>query len=116
MSFFNLLLTALFILFMLVVGIANAGCKVPFYFLWWHWEEIPLILLLIEAMSAGMLFTIILAGIHEIYLRKTIRKLKRENDQIKSEIRALKNLPLLEAEEETREEEEEENKENKLCQ
>ena len=62
--------------------------------------EVPLVLLLFEAFVLGAVVWFIVSVFHEIGLRRTIRKLKRENTDLNQEIAGLHSISLSEIEHE----------------
>ncbi len=55
---------------------------------------IPLALALFAAMVAGFLVTALLAFAHQFRLRNRLRRLRKINERLESEIAGLRNLPL----------------------
>lgn len=92
------LLSGIILIFGIVVGTQNGNTMVDFHLLKWHFEEIPLILLVIESIAIGFFITIILAGVNTIKLKLQTREIMKENKNLQREIRALKNLPFEEGE------------------
>ena len=111
------LLAGIILIFGIVVGTQNGNTTVDFHLLKWHFENIPLILLVIESIAIGFFITIILAGVNTIKLKIQTREIIIENKNLQKEIKALKNLPFEEGEGESipdlaeEQEEEEENEE-----
>ena len=109
------LLAGIILIFGIVVGTQNGNTMVDFHLLKWHFEEIPLILLVIESIAIGFFITIILAGVNTIKLKLQTREILKENKNLQKEMKALKNLPFEEGEGESipdlaeEQEEEEEN-------
>jgi len=64
--------------------------------------EVPLVLLLFEAFVLGAVVWFVISIFHEVGLRRTIRKLKRENADLNQEIAGLHSISLQEIEGETR--------------
>jgi len=60
--------------------------------------EVPLVLLLFEAFVLGAVVWFIVSILHEISLRRQIRKLKRENSDLNQEIAGLHSISLQEIE------------------
>ncbi len=60
--------------------------------------EVPLVLLLFEAFVMGAVVWFIVSIFHEVGLRRTIRKLKRENADLGQEIAGLHSISLQEIE------------------
>ena len=106
------LISGIILIFGIIVGTQNGNTLVTFYLLKWKFENIPLTLLVIEAILIGSLITIILSGVNTIKMKLQMREVQKENKNLQREIKALKNLPFEEEEEETLEEEEEEDEEN----
>jgi uncharacterized integral membrane protein len=62
--------------------------------------EVPLTLLLFEAFVIGAVVWFIVSIFHEVTLRTTIRKLKRENADLNQEIGGLRTISLEDIDEE----------------
>ncbi len=60
--------------------------------------EVPLVLLLFEALVLGAVVWFVVSIFHEIGLRRQIRKLKRENSDLNQEIAGLHSISLQEIE------------------
>ena len=60
--------------------------------------EVPLVLLLFEALVLGAVVWFVVSIFHEIALRRQIRKLKRENSDLNQEIAGLHSISLQEIE------------------
>lgn len=56
--------------------------------------EVPLVLLLFEAFVIGAVVWFVVSIFHEVTLRTTIRKLKRENTDLNQEIGGLRSISL----------------------
>jgi uncharacterized integral membrane protein len=63
--------------------------------------DVPLVLLLFEAFVLGAIVWFVVSVFHEVTLRGTIRRLKRENRDLNQEIAGLRNISLDEIEGET---------------
>ena len=58
--------------------------------------EVPLVLLLFEAFVFGAVVWFVVSVIHEVNLRRMIRRLKRENTELSREIAGLQSISLQE--------------------
>jgi uncharacterized integral membrane protein len=113
------LISGVLLIFGIVIGIQNGNTVVDFHLLKWHFENVHLILLVIESIAVGFFITIILAGVNTIKMKLQTREIIKENQNLQKEIKALKNLPFEEGEgdgipdlaEEVEEEEESEEEE-----
>jgi len=92
------LLSGVLLIFGIIIGTQNGNTMVDFHLLKWHFEDIPLTLLVIESVLVGFFITIILAGVNTIKLKLQTRKIIIENKNLQKEIKALKNLPFEEGE------------------
>jgi uncharacterized integral membrane protein len=63
--------------------------------------EVPLVLLLFEAFVFGAVVWFIVSLIHEVGLRRIIRRLKRENTELSREIAGMQRISLQDIEAET---------------
>jgi len=101
MTFLYLIIICIFVLFALLFGLQNASEYVDqVNFLYWQATNIPLIIVLFQALAVGVLFALILAAIFEIKLRKRIRRQKKQINELSEELSALRSLPLQESERE----------------
>lgn len=92
------------LIFGIIIGSQNGNTLVNFYLLKWHFEDIPLTLLVIESILIGFILTIIISGVNTIKMKLQMREITKENINLQKEIKALKNLPFEEEEEEKPEE------------
>lgn len=92
------LLSGVLLIFGIIVGTQNGNTLVDFHLLKWHFEDIPLTLLVIESVLIGFFITIILAGVNTIKMKLQTREIVIENKNLQREIKALKNLPFEEGE------------------
>ena len=111
MTFFVSLISGIIIILGIIIGTQNGNTLVTFHLLKWKFEDISLTLLLIESLLFGIVIAVIVAGINQIKLRLQMRVLKTKNRSLEKEIKAIKNMPFEEVEEEeeyVKEEKEEE--------
>lgn len=124
MGFIMIIISGILLILGITIGIQNGNTIVDFNLLKWHYSNVPLTLLLIEAIAVGIVITVIVAGINEIRLRGRLWNLQKENKKLLDELKALKNIPFVEEGEEvkeageseevkTEEEKKEEDEENK---
>lgn len=92
------------LIFGIIIGSQNGNTLVNFYLLKWHFEDLPLTLLVIESILIGFILTIIISGVNTIKMKLQMREVTKENINLKKQIKALKNLPFEEEEEEKPEE------------
>lgn len=107
MNVFVWTLAGVFVIFAIIIGTQNGGTTVDVYLLKWHFEELPLSIVLIEAIVLGMVFVIIIAGVNEFRLRNRLRLHRREIKELRGELDALRSLPVTGMEEMSEEKEEE---------
>lgn len=101
MTFLYLIIICVFVLLALLFGLQNASQYVhEVNFLYWQATNIPLIIVLFQALAVGVLFALILAAIFEIRLRKRIRRQNKQIKELNEELSALRSLPLQESEKE----------------
>ncbi len=101
MTFLYLIIICVFVLVALLFGLQNASQYVEeVHFLYWKSTNIPLVLVLFQALAVGVLFALILAGIFEIKLRRRIGRQKKQIKELSEELSALRSLPLQESEKE----------------
>jgi uncharacterized integral membrane protein len=92
------------LIFGIIIGSQNGNTLVDFYLLKWHFEELPLTLLVIESILVGFILTVIISGVNTIKMKFQMREITKENINLQKQIKALKNLPFEEEEEEKPEE------------
>ncbi len=97
---FRMLLTL--VLVVIVTGFAmlnsNATATVTLWPKTLVFYEVPLVLLLFEALVLGAVVWFVVSIFHEIVLRRQIRRLKRENSDLNQEIAGLHSISLQEIE------------------
>ena len=96
MGFVIIILTAIFAIIFITIGIQNGGTVVDVSVLTWHFTQVPLTLVMIECLALGVFITIIVAGINEIRLRHNLWNCEKEKKKLAEELKALRNLPLTE--------------------
>ncbi len=101
MGFIMIIISGILLILGITIGIQNGNTIVDFNLLKWHYSNVPLTLLLIEAVAVGIVITVIVAGINEIRLRGRLWNLQKENKKLLDELKALKNIPFAEESEES---------------
>ncbi|KPJ53039.1 hypothetical protein AMJ39_06125 [candidate division TA06 bacterium DG_24] len=96
----KVVLLAVVILFVIIVGVQNGGEIVTFRILRWEFAGIPLNMILVEALAIGMLLGVMISIFHAVGMRTRIWRQKKEISRLTSELVAMRNLPIEEAEEE----------------
>ncbi len=91
-------MSAIILIFGIIIGTQNGNTFVNFYLLKWEFENISLTLLVIQSIIIGIIITIILSGVNTIKLKLQVRDILKENKNLQREIKALKNLPFEEGE------------------
>jgi len=94
MRFVGLLFVILVIGFMIGFIVLNADVKVDVNIFGQQFTNIALSMVCFYSFVAGMVFVLVFALADEIVLRNTMNKLKKENNNIKKELDALRNLPF----------------------
>ena len=108
MGIIMVIISAIFIILGIIIGTQNGNTLVNFEFLKWHYENLSLTLLLIEALLVGAFITIIIAMINEIHIRHKLWQKNKEIKKLEDELKAVKSIPLEETETATETTEEEE--------
>ena len=62
MGIIMVIISAIFVIFGIIIGTQNGNTLVNFAFLKWHYENVSLTLLLIESLLVGVFITIIIEG------------------------------------------------------
>ncbi len=94
MRFVGLLFVVIVIGFMIGFIVLNTDKKVDVNIFGQQFTNIALSMVCFYSFVAGMIFVLIFALADEIVLRNTMNKLKKENNNIKKELDALRNLPF----------------------
>lgn len=100
MTFLVALISGIIIILGIIVGTQNGNTLVTFHLLKWRFEDISLTLLLIESILIGIVIAVTIAGVNQIKLRLQMRSLRITNRSLEREIKAIKNMPFGEVEEE----------------
>jgi len=98
MGIIMVIVSAIFIILGIIIGTQNGNTVVNFAFLKWHYENISLTLLLIEALLVGAFVTIIIAMINEIHIRHKLWQKNKLIKKLEDELKAVKSIPLEETE------------------
>ncbi len=85
---------ALLLILLLGFSMLNLDQFVDINLFFWQFDNVPLILVVFEAFVAGMLVWFIIAFINELRLRRQLRTLSRDRDQVHEELQTLRNQPL----------------------
>ncbi len=94
MRFAGLLFVVIVIGFMIGFIVLNADKKVDVDIFGQKLSNIALSMICFYSFVAGMVFVLVFALADEITLRNTMNRLKKENNNIKNELDALRNLPF----------------------
>ncbi|MGB9720952.1 MAG: lipopolysaccharide assembly protein LapA domain-containing protein [bacterium] len=94
MRFVGLLFVVIVVGFMIGFVVLNADKKVDIDIFGQKLSDITLSMVCFYSFVAGMVFVLVFALADEIALRNTMSKLKKENNNIKKELDALRNLPF----------------------
>jgi len=94
MRFVGLLFVVIVIGFMIGFIVLNTDKKVDVDVFGQKLSNIALSMVCFYSFVAGMVFVLVFALADEIALRNTMNKLKKENNNIKKELDALRNLPF----------------------
>ncbi len=81
-------------------SIQNLDQTVDIDFLFWSFQDVPLIVVIFEAFIAGMLVWFVIALVNELKLRSELKQTNRQLDELGGELQAMRNMPLEEPEEE----------------
>jgi uncharacterized integral membrane protein len=90
------ILIILIVIFAFIVGGQNSGERVTLQLFNKIWPDLPLVLVLIEAIAFGVVITILIYIVNEILLRRRIWRQNHEIKRLKEEVKALQNFPLTE--------------------
>lgn len=99
MNVFVWIVTVVFVILAIIIGTQNGATFVDVYLLKWHFKDLPLSIVLIEAIVLGMFFVIVIGGVNEFRLRNRLRLRAKEIRELKQELDALRSLPVSEMEE-----------------
>ncbi len=94
MRFLGLLFVVIVIAFMIGFMVLNSQSKVDLDIFGQKVFGISLSVVCFYAFMAGMVFVLIFALVDEIVLRSHLRKLRKENKNLRKELNALRNLPF----------------------
>ncbi|MEO0136654.1 MAG: lipopolysaccharide assembly protein LapA domain-containing protein [candidate division WOR-3 bacterium] len=94
MRFVGLLFVVIVIGFIIGFIVLNVDERVNINIFGQHYSNIALSMVCFYSFVAGMIFILVFALADEIVLRNAINKLKKENENIKKELDALRNLPF----------------------
>jgi len=78
----------------IVIGIQNGVQVVDVDILTWGWNDIPLVVVMIECIVFGIFLTVVIAAPYEIRLWARLRTQRRELKMLKVELDNMRNLPL----------------------
>jgi uncharacterized integral membrane protein len=92
------LFIAIVMIMVLAFALQNLEQRTVVRFYTWESAELPLILFLFEAFVVGLIVWFLVAIFHDLQLRSEIRRIRKENKKLRSELTALRNLPLEEEE------------------
>jgi uncharacterized integral membrane protein len=94
MWIFRWLFIAIVMILVLAFALQNLEQRTVVRFYTWETVELPLILFLFEAFVVGLIVWFLVAIFHDLQLRSEIRRIRKENKKLRSELTALRNLPL----------------------
>jgi uncharacterized integral membrane protein len=94
MWIFRWLFIAIVMILVLAFALQNLEQRTVVRFYTWETAELPLILFLFEAFVVGLIVWFLVAIFHDLQLRSEIRRIRKENKKLRSELTALRNLPL----------------------
>ena len=94
MRFLGLIFVIAVIGFMSGFVVLNSNIRVDLDVFGQKVSNLPVALVCFYAFVAGMIFILIFALADEVILRNNLRVLKKENENIKKELDALRNLPF----------------------
>jgi uncharacterized integral membrane protein len=98
MWIFRWLFIAIVMILVLAFALQNLEQRTVVRFYTWETAELPLILFLFEAFVVGLIVWFLVAIFHDLQLRSEIRRIRKENKKLRSELTALRNMPLEEEE------------------
>ncbi len=94
MRFLGLIFVILVIGFMIGFMVLNTQARVDLDIFGQKFYDISLSIICFYAFVAGMVFILVFALADEIVLRTNLRRIKKENKNLKKELDALRNLPI----------------------
>ncbi len=85
----------------LLVGFAviNAPSKTDLNLFGQRYFQVPIIVVIFYSFLGGMLFVLVFSLANEIILRNNLRKERKNNENLRKELDALRNYPISEEEE-----------------
>lgn len=102
MWLWRLFFLALIMVLLLGFAIQNLEQKVEVVLYKWHFTQVPLILVMFESFVVGVLILFIFTAVHDLQMRRELRRQRGEVKRLKEELSSLRNIPF---EEETPKEE-----------
>jgi len=102
MWLWRLFFLALIMVLLLGFAIQNLEQKVEVVLYKWHFTQVPLILVMFESFVVGVLILFIFTVVHDLQMRRELRRQRGEVKRLKEELSSLRNIPF---EEETPKEE-----------
>ncbi len=89
-----LFISAIILIIGMIIGTQNGGFSTDVYLLGWHFEQVPLNLIMLESFILGVLVIMIIVVFHEIRLRYVIFNLKQQIKSLEDEIVKLRQIPI----------------------
>jgi uncharacterized integral membrane protein len=102
MWLWRLFFLALIMVLLLGFAIQNLEQKVEVVLYKWHFTQVPLILVMFESFVVGVVILFIFTAVHDLQMRRELRRQRGEVKRLKEELSSLRNIPF---EEETPKEE-----------
>jgi uncharacterized integral membrane protein len=98
MRFLGLIFVIIAVGFMIGFMVLNSQARVDLDIFGYRVVDISLAMVCFYAFVTGMIFVLVFALADEIMLRSNLYRMNKENRNLKKELDALRNLPLLEEE------------------
>ena len=89
-----LFISAIILIIGMIIGTQNGTEFTNVYLLGWHFENIPLNLVMLESFILGIVVVMVIVIFHEIRLRYIIFNLKQQIKSLENEIVKLRQLPI----------------------
>ncbi len=94
MWLWKLFLLAVIMVLLLGFAIQNLDQKVEVTVYRWHFTQVPLILVMFESFVVGVVVLFLFTAIHDLQMRRELRKHKSEVKKLREELSSVRNIPF----------------------
>lgn len=94
MWLWRLFFLALIMVLLLGFAIQNLEQKVEVALYKWHFTQVPLILVMFESFVVGVVILFIFTAVHDLQMRRELRRQRGEVKRLKEELSSLRNIPF----------------------